>query len=99
MLTGKAYLEGHNQVAGIIHRNISAEYGLEVPGSRWETPSKMIENERVKILSDILVFACNTYLLLYSTVLHINNNETRATVELRSNLLNQSYSGHHGRGN
>ena len=35
MLAGKAYMEHHNQVAGIIHRNILAEYGLEVPGSRW----------------------------------------------------------------
>ena len=28
--------------AGIIHRNICAEYGLEVPGSRWETHPKVI---------------------------------------------------------
>ena len=33
MLEGKAYMEHQNQVAGIIHRNICAESGLEVPGS------------------------------------------------------------------
>ncbi|TWW53997.1 hypothetical protein D4764_0291640, partial [Takifugu flavidus] len=34
MLAGKAYMERHKQVAGIMYRNICTEYGLEVPGSR-----------------------------------------------------------------
>ena len=55
MLTGKADMERHNQVAGIIHRNIYAEYGLEVSGSRWKTPLKVIENEQVKILWDFQI--------------------------------------------
>ena len=55
MLTGKSDMECHNHVAGIIHRNICAKYGLEVPGSRWETPPKVIENERVKILWDFQI--------------------------------------------
>ena len=51
----KAYMQRYNQVAGIIHRNICANYGLEVPGSRWETPSKVIENKRIKILWDFQI--------------------------------------------
>ena len=43
------------QVAGIIHWNICAEFGLEVPGSRWETPPKVIANEPVKILWDFQI--------------------------------------------
>ena len=37
------------------HRNVCAKYGLEVPGSKRETPTKMIENERVKILWDFQI--------------------------------------------
>ena len=55
MLAGKAYMGHHNQVAGIIHRNICAEHGLEVPGSRRGTPTKVTENERIKILWDIRI--------------------------------------------
>ncbi|TWW77705.1 hypothetical protein D4764_12G0010950 [Takifugu flavidus] len=33
-------------------RNICTEYGLEVPGARWETPPKGVENEQAKILWD-----------------------------------------------
>ncbi|KAF7655390.1 hypothetical protein LDENG_00056830 [Lucifuga dentata] len=52
MLAGTAYTERHNQVAGIVYRNICAEYGLEVPKSKWETPSKVVENSRAKVLWD-----------------------------------------------
>ena len=45
MLAGKAYMECHNQVAGIVYRNICAEYGLETPRSKWETPPKVVEND------------------------------------------------------
>lgn len=55
MLAGKAYLERHNQVAGIVYRNICTEYGLEVPRSRWETPPKVMENNRAKILWDFQI--------------------------------------------
>ncbi|KAK7886240.1 hypothetical protein WMY93_025861 [Mugilogobius chulae] len=50
MLAGKACMERHNQVAGIVYRNICAEYGLETPRSKWETPPKVVENDRAKIL-------------------------------------------------
>ncbi|KAF7642179.1 hypothetical protein LDENG_00262910 [Lucifuga dentata] len=52
MLDGTAYTERHNQVAGIVYRNICAEYGLEVLKSKWETPPKVVENGRAKVLWD-----------------------------------------------
>ncbi|XP_051924320.1 uncharacterized protein LOC127602290 [Hippocampus zosterae] len=55
MLAGKAYMERHNQVAGIVYRNICAEYGLETPRSKWETPPKVVENDRAKILWDFQI--------------------------------------------
>uniref|UniRef100_A0A3P9J433 Carbohydrate sulfotransferase n=1 Tax=Oryzias latipes TaxID=8090 RepID=A0A3P9J433_ORYLA len=57
MLAGKAYMERHNQVAGIIYRNMCAEYELETPRSKWETPPKVVENERAKILWDFQIQA------------------------------------------
>ena len=42
---GKAYLKRHNPVANIIYGNIFAVYELEVPGSKWTTPLKVIEND------------------------------------------------------
>ena len=41
-------------MADIIDRNICAEYRLKVPGSRWETPPKVIEKQ-VQILGDLQV--------------------------------------------
>ena len=55
MLAMKAYMEHHNQVAGIVYRNICAEYGSETPGSKWETPPKVVENDRAKILWDFQI--------------------------------------------
>ncbi|KAF7664173.1 hypothetical protein LDENG_00185720 [Lucifuga dentata] len=52
MLAGTAYTERHNQVAGIVHSNICAEYGLEVPKAKWETPPKVVENGRARVLWD-----------------------------------------------
>ncbi|KAF7649100.1 hypothetical protein LDENG_00146690 [Lucifuga dentata] len=52
MLAGTAYTERHNQVAGIVYRNICAKYRLEVPKSKWETPPKVVENGRDKVLWD-----------------------------------------------
>ncbi|KAF7661452.1 hypothetical protein LDENG_00261530 [Lucifuga dentata] len=52
MLAEKAYTDRHNQVAGIVYRNICAEIGLGVPKSKLETPPKVIENGRAKILWD-----------------------------------------------
>ena len=48
-------MERHNQIAGIMHRNICTEYGLEVPASRCETSPRVIENEQVKIRWDFQI--------------------------------------------
>ena len=55
MQAGTVYSERHNQVASIIYRHICAEYGLEVPGSKWATPPQVIENEPAKILWDFQI--------------------------------------------
>ncbi|XP_078791071.1 uncharacterized protein LOC111949134 [Oryzias latipes] len=47
MLAGKAYMERHNQVAGIIYMNMCAKYGHEIP--------LVVENERAKILWDFQI--------------------------------------------
>lgn len=33
---GTVYLEHNNQVASIVYKNVCAEYGLVVPGSKWK---------------------------------------------------------------
>uniref|UniRef100_A0A3Q0T2E5 Aminopeptidase n=1 Tax=Amphilophus citrinellus TaxID=61819 RepID=A0A3Q0T2E5_AMPCI len=52
MQAGTAYTERHNQMAGIVYRNICATYGLGLPKSQWETPLKMTENNRAKVMWD-----------------------------------------------
>ncbi|TWW76583.1 hypothetical protein D4764_13G0012450 [Takifugu flavidus] len=54
-MDGKAYMEWDNQVSGIVYRSICTEYGLEVPGSRWETPLKVPENKHAKIQWDFQI--------------------------------------------
>lgn len=51
----KAYIDCHNQVAGIVYRNIYAKYGLEVPQSKLEMPPRVVENSSNKILWDMQV--------------------------------------------
>lgn len=34
----------------IVHKSEAAEYELEVPRARWETPLEMVENDRAKTL-------------------------------------------------
>ena len=55
MQKGTAYMERQNQGAGIVYRNICAEYGLEVQKLKWETPLKVVENDRTKILWDFQI--------------------------------------------
>ncbi|XP_037549573.1 usherin [Nematolebias whitei] len=52
---GKAYMEHHEQAAGIVYRNICAKYGLEVPQLKLETPPKVVEKGRTKILWDFQI--------------------------------------------
>ncbi|CAK6954711.1 zinc-binding domain-containing protein%2C partial [Scomber scombrus] len=44
MQAGTAYIEHHNQVAGIVYSNICT-YGQEVPRSEWKALPKVIEND------------------------------------------------------
>jgi len=55
MQAGTTYMERHNPVAGIVCRNICGEYRWEVSKSEWETPPKVVENDRSKILWDFQV--------------------------------------------
>ena len=38
--------ERHNQVAGIVYRNICAEYGFEAPKSRWDPPPREVREQQ-----------------------------------------------------
>lgn len=51
-LAGKAYLEQHNKVGGILYRNIYTKLGLETLKSKWDTPTKVVKNNWAKILLD-----------------------------------------------
>ena len=39
-------------MAAIVHRNICAEYWLEVQGSKWATSPKVIKNNQTNIILD-----------------------------------------------
>lgn len=48
-LPSRAYIKRHNQVAGLIYRNICADYGLEVARSKWEMPTMVVEKDRANL--------------------------------------------------
>ena len=50
MQVGMVYLELHNQVVSIVYKIICAKYELELPGSKWTTPPRLIENNQAKIV-------------------------------------------------
>lgn len=52
MLAGKAYMEHHNQMAGILYSNFFTVFGLEVPRSKWDILLKVMENDCAKVLWD-----------------------------------------------
>ncbi|KAF7651925.1 hypothetical protein LDENG_00103690, partial [Lucifuga dentata] len=72
--------ERHNQVAGIVYRNVCAEYGLEVPKSKWETPPKLIENGRAKFLWDFKFQTDKQLLANQPDMVVVNKGEKRAAV-------------------
>lgn len=43
---GPGISERHHRVAGIVYRNICAEFRLDLPRSQWDTPVKVGENNR-----------------------------------------------------
>ena len=54
-LVGTAYTERHNHVAGLVYRNLCAQYGIRQPEKWWEMPDKVNENDRAKILWDFYI--------------------------------------------
>ncbi|KAK7922439.1 hypothetical protein WMY93_009341 [Mugilogobius chulae] len=80
MLAGKAYMERHNQVAGIVYRNICAEYGLETPSSKWETPPKVVENDRAKILWDFQIQTDRMVMANQPDIVVVDKEQRRAVV-------------------
>ncbi|TWW69252.1 hypothetical protein D4764_18G0000580 [Takifugu flavidus] len=54
-------------------RNICTKYGLEVPGSKWETPPKVLENKQAQILRD---FQIQTDKLVVANVVVDKHKET-----------------------
>lgn len=55
MLASKAYMDRHNQIAGIVYRNICTQDGLEKPRSTLDTCPKVVGNDRAKIQSDFQI--------------------------------------------
>ena len=51
-LASKGYMERHNQVAAIIHKDICQKYQLPTPKNWWDLPNKVTENEQAKLLWD-----------------------------------------------
>ncbi|XP_051920732.1 uncharacterized protein LOC127600296 isoform X1 [Hippocampus zosterae] len=80
MLAGKAYMERHNQVAGIVYRNICAEYGLETPRSKWETPPKVVENDRAKVLWDFQIQTDKIVMANQPDIVIIDKGQRKAVV-------------------
>ncbi|KAF7648097.1 hypothetical protein LDENG_00161950, partial [Lucifuga dentata] len=74
-----AYIGRHSQVAGIVYRNICVEFRLEVLKSKWETPPKVIENGRTKILWDFK-FQANKQVANQPDMVVVNKEQKRAVV-------------------
>ncbi len=79
-LAGTAYMEWHNQVAGIIHRNICKEYNLETPENWWDTPDKVTENEKAKILWDFHIQTDKQVMANQPDIVIIDKHKKEATI-------------------
>ncbi|KAF7654704.1 hypothetical protein LDENG_00066000, partial [Lucifuga dentata] len=62
------------------HRNICAEYGLEVPKSKWKTPPKVVENSRAKVLWDFKVQTDKQLLANQPDMVVVDKEQKRAVV-------------------
>jgi len=51
-LAGTAYTDRHNYLAAIVYRAICSKYGLEHSRKPKDTPEKVVQNDRVKLLWD-----------------------------------------------
>ena len=80
MQAGTAYMERHNQVAGIVYRNICTEFGLEVPRSEWKTPPKVVENDQAKILWDFQIQTDKLVMANQPDIVLIDKQQKKAVV-------------------
>ena len=80
MQAGPAYTKRHNQVAGIVYKNICSEYGLDPPKSRWETPQKVVENNRATLLCDFPIQTDSKVLSNQPDMVIIDNQKKEAVV-------------------
>ena len=73
-------MERHNQVAGIVYRNICTQYGLEVPKSQWAKPQKVVENNRAKVLWDFSIQTDKQLLANQPDIVVVDKERKRAVV-------------------
>lgn len=98
MLAGRASMERHNQVAGIVQQNVCAQYGLEVSKSKWDMPTKVIEYDQTKDFQDFQMQMNKThdcYPNRYSSggqafATHFTNTTSRAPRESSPSLYEDS---------
>ncbi|XP_055359974.1 uncharacterized protein LOC129603341 [Betta splendens] len=64
----------------IVYRNICAEYGLETPRSKWETPPKVVENERAKILWDFQIQTDRMVIVNQPDIVVVDKEQRKAVV-------------------
>lgn len=55
ILARKEHMECHNRVSGIVYRNICLEYKPKTPRSKLDTPPKVEETDKAKILFDFQI--------------------------------------------
>lgn len=72
------------------YRNIFTEYRVEVPESKWETPLKVIDNCRAKILRD-LSFKTDKQVLTNQPDVVMAIREQRKAAVINAAVLNEGY--------
>ncbi len=80
MQAGTAYMGRHNQVAGIVYKNIWTEYGLEVLRSGWTTPPKVVKNDLAKMLWDLQIQTDKLVIASQPDIVFIDKQQKMAVV-------------------
>ena len=96
MQAWKAYTKRHNHVADIVYRNLCTEYGLDPTKLRWETPQKVVENSRAKLLWDFQTQTDRKVLANQPDIVVIDKQKKEAVVidiavPSDSNIKNKEY--------
>lgn len=80
-LAGSQYLNRHNEVAKIIHRNICREYGIPTPERVWHhNPLSVTDTERVKLLWDFEIRTDHRIQARRPDIVIIDKNKRKATI-------------------